>query len=948
MPETRMNASASHTSAKAPETHDRFIWIISIVALLSGLIAVVRYGFLYVEDDRWQILMLAILFGLFTAISVAAMVVARVGKQDTAAYVMILNYMLCFLSYNALVISPLLLVLGLGLLTILTIVIVTLRNRLWLGLVFAILFIGLTLISNQVNLIQRYDPVDRQGMGIIMPIITAFLVIAILVQASTHIRLFRVTIFFRLLVAFMTLTLVSIISVTGWSVSIQIENRRLDTFDRLQTVSLSKISQIDSWLDMMTSTLDSVEANGAIYQRMVALLPAGTSTLNKTNPAADKANLVGQLSRYLGTPPPLFEAIYLVDLNGVVAVSTGQAASDQEMITRFWENVKEGANRPFVSPLVLDRSVPSLPSPVVFVALPVAGTDGNRAGILIGRANNYRMLQILNDHTGLGLTGETYMVGSDRTLLTQVHQAGSNGAIGDKLNTANAVAAQTQLTGEASFINYRNLGVLGVFRRVSRLDAALLSEQEQQEALQPVTATIRSSLIVGLMALLVTITITVFMTRSITIPVRNLAKIASQVASGDLSVRAQVRGDDEIAMLSKSFNAMTEDLNTQVQNLEQRVAERTSELRERAVQIQVAGEIARDVAAVSDQDDVMNRAVNLIRERFGYYHAGIFLVDERREFAILRAAAGETGLAMLERGHRLRIGDSSSGQAPTGIVGYVVAKGEPRIALDVGADAVYFKNPLLPRTRSELSMPLKVRGTDTGTTTVIGALDVQSTEPNAFNQDDIQILQTLADQLAVAIQKTNLLQQYQASVSELEATYQQYTGKAWQEYLAQSRQGLGFRYSHYKVEPLTHQTPEALKALEQKKPVITEVRANSGENQDASRDTTSLAVPIKLRGQTLGVLNLKFLTETVSQETVVLIEGLADRLALALENARLIEQVQRQAERERQVGQIAGKVRATTDIDSILRTAVQELGRSLGVSQAVIQLYRDDESKETA
>ncbi|HIE37864.1 MAG TPA: GAF domain-containing protein, partial [Anaerolineae bacterium] len=155
-------------------------------------------------------------------------------------------------------------------------------------------------------------------------------------------------------------------------------------------------------------------------------------------------------------------------------------------------------------------------------------------------------------------------------------------------------------------------------------------------------------------------------------------------------------------------------------------------------------------------DDLLDRAVNLIRERFGFYHAGIFLLDERGEYAVLRAATSEAGRRMLERGHKLKVGE-------VGIVGYVTSTGQPRIVLDVDTDAIHFKNPLLPETRSELALPLRVGDR------IIGALDVQSVQEAAFDEEDVAILQTMADQLAVAIEKLERAAQIQAEHARLEA-----------------------------------------------------------------------------------------------------------------------------------------------------------------------------------
>ena len=181
-------------------------------------------------------------------------------------------------------------------------------------------------------------------------------------------------------------------------------------------------------------------------------------------------------------------------------------------------------------------------------------------------------------------------------------------------------------------------------------------------------------------------------------------------------------------------------------SLEDRIADSTAELvttnrrnERRARQFEAIAQVARVIATVQELDALLPRITQVISQQFGFYHVGIFMWDENREFAILMAANSEGGQRMLKRGHKLGIGQ-------TGIVGFVAATGTSRIALDVGADAVFFDNPDLPSTRSELALPLRV-GTE-----IIGVLDVQSTEQNVFQDEDTDVLSTLADQVAIAIQ----------------------------------------------------------------------------------------------------------------------------------------------------------------------------------------------------
>ncbi|HNR01053.1 MAG TPA: response regulator [Anaerolineaceae bacterium] len=263
-------------------------------------------------------------------------------------------------------------------------------------------------------------------------------------------------------------------------------------------------------------------------------------------------------------------------------------------------------------------------------------------------------------------------------------------------------------------------------------------------------------LVAGIISLFVVLAASQF-----TKPIIELTKAAGKVAEGDLAVQARVTTDDEIGTLGKSFNTMTLQLRDLVETLESRVRERTRQLAEqnealqlRSRQLQTVADVARNIVSTRQVDSLLELVTRLVSERFGFYHSGIFLLDEASEYAVLRAASSPGGIKMLERKHKLRVGQ-------VGIVGYVTGTGEPRIATDVGADAVFFNNPDLPETRSEMALPLKLGDL------IIGALDVQSIEPDAFTQEDIALFTTLADQISVAIENANAYEVSQQNLEEM-------------------------------------------------------------------------------------------------------------------------------------------------------------------------------------
>jgi GAF domain-containing protein len=388
--------------------------------------------------------------------------------------------------------------------------------------------------------------------------------------------------------------------------------------------------------------------------------------------------------------------------------------------------------------------------------------------------------------------------------------------------------------------------------------------------------------------------------RSIAVPVERLTEGASHLAAGELEERVSIYSEDELGQLAGAFNQMAERLQRFYAELEQRVKERTAEIQRRSIQMTTAAHVARDAAAMLEPHELLTKVVNLISEQFKFYHAGIFLIDSAGEYAVLQAANSEGGQRMLARGHKLKTGQ-------VGIVGYVAATGESRIALDVGEDAVYFDNPDLPGTRSEMALPLKVQDQ------VIGVLDVQSTQEKAFTQEDVEILQILADQIALAIKNAQLLRDSQQALQNMEALYGRQARQSWRMH----QENLAYSYNRVSVDPVP-------------------VRDLAGIPQSER----TLSLPLTFREQVLGHIYLRREDEQEpwNQEDITLAEQAVSQIALALENARLLQEAQRMASREQQINLISTKVRSSTHAETILQNTIRELGRTLGTSRTFIQL----------
>ena len=359
--------------------------------------------------------------------------------------------------------------------------------------------------------------------------------------------------------------------------------------------------------------------------------------------------------------------------------------------------------------------------------------------------------------------------------------------------------------------------------------------------------------------------------------------------------------------VAQELSVSNAELNELHANLEQQVDERTSELQRRASQLEAVSAVARTIASVQDLDTLLPAITKLVSQQFGFYHVGIFLLDQQRQNAVLRAANSSGGLRMLSRQHTLPL-DAHS------IVGYSTSRGEPRIALDVGTDSVYFNNPDLPNTRSEMAIPLRVTGT------VIGALDVQSIETNAFSQEDIGVLATLADQIAIAIENARLFGETKKALNESRIMFEKYTQQEWSSFARQVRPN-GFLFDGKHVVPLDNTS--------KREPIKAVIQTGS---LSLDKPSATIAIPIKLRGQTIGVLDIRAKNgqRPWKQDEIAMLEAAAERAALALENARLIESAQRRAARERAIGDISSRIGSVSNLESILQMAVEELGRKIG------------------
>ncbi|MGQ9833646.1 MAG: GAF domain-containing protein [Candidatus Villigracilaceae bacterium] len=410
----------------------------------------------------------------------------------------------------------------------------------------------------------------------------------------------------------------------------------------------------------------------------------------------------------------------------------------------------------------------------------------------------------------------------------------------------------------------------------------------------------------------------------ITTPLEKLRYAAEAVAQGNWETIVPQKTNDEVGALSQSIYEMSHQLRNAIENLDE-LRTRTKDLSRRIAQLEAITFIAREVARVKHPDTLMRNAVELIRDRFGFYHVGIFLVDETGEYAHLVAATGEIGQTLIENKHQLKVGETS-------IVGTVTATGYPRIIQNVGKDQVYFKNPLLPDTRSEMTIPLRAGNQ------IIGALDIQSTQESAFDEEDIGIMSTLADQLASAIENARLVERLENANKEMRALYEIQKGQNPQ--LWTENEVLAYEYDRFHIRPIDNQIPDTVREQLLSGQTVALDASQAKQIKGVSR--ALLLVPLMLRGQALGAIGLESSDpdHQWTSEEITTVESIATQAAVSLENARLLEEAQQRAFQEKAVNDITARVSSSMRIESVLRTTAQELSRLLQDAEVLIQLNK--------
>jgi GAF domain-containing protein/HAMP domain-containing protein len=692
----------------------------------------------------------------------------------------------------------------------------------------------------------------------------------------------------------------------------------------VSTTGAEQITTINNSISLARASLDAFVANDEINRQLQGMLLRDVRTADLPLPRTSPDEIEVQIERSLLNPASgLYEFVRVLDRDGNVVASTSativsslggsNAEANRAAFTAAQAGVAEGRTQTLtVAPLPDGGGALDYTTALLW-------RDGRPLGYVVGRMSNARVI-----YPGLRFPAEigrelgfSYLVSSTGDLITFPDSRIRAEALGN-INAARAAFAGntgvSSATGSDGTLWYVfNSTVPGApLALSSQLDSAFANQQLSE------LLSVRRFVIFGLSAALGLVGV-FLLTRLIAAPINRLRQTTARMAEGDLATPVpDTKRGDEIGGLARETAALGQKVNLLVSDLENRVIARNRD-------IAATQEIARTAASQVNLQTLMDRVVDLIVASFpALYHAQIFLVDSDREYAVLRASTGEPGRQLLRRGHRLAVGSQS-------VIGQVTDAGDLVVARDTAASPVHRRNEFLPDTRAELAIPLKVG------TLIIGALDVQSRQPDVFTPDLISALQTMADQVSITIQNARLFEEVSRRAVEVDEANKRATLAAWQDFMRDQRalrlsQSAGIKEADTDLlfAPLRQQ------ALDTAEPVIGELTA---------RNTLPVVAPVVLRGQALGTVEWEVPAQSFGAERLSLAQELAGRLAISLENARLFQESRRSAERERLVNSISARITSQTSIEQILQTAVREVGQALRTPQVSIRL-RDDLASE--
>ncbi len=748
-----------------------------------------------------------------------------------------------------------------------------------------------------------------------LEIIIAGIALAVIAIIYIDYRLFnRYRLRTKLIVTFVPLMLLSIIIL---SIFVDRGLNRALTSAANQSLN-SAASEVASRIDtFFTTSIASLSTE--------AQLPDFVAFLDVEYYRPRYANQIEILESLTTKNPHQFILSYaLLNHDGLDIVDTNSSNAGTDESSRDYFKIPVNEREPFISPVLFSEDgVPS-----IYLSAPVFGVNDDVVGVLRVQYDAAILQHLVEQSTGQAGEG-SFAVLFDENLM---HLAHGDEATAPEVNyklltlptntewltqmqaigrvpqgdaetlTSNLPALAEKLTGGEQFFTAEDVAT------GEKLDQVAVTKlksqpwtvaffQPREVFLSPITVQRRHIFLLTIIIALGSIAFAVWLGDIITAPITRLTKVAQKVSKGQLDILASVDGEDEIAELAQVFNHMTGQLRQFITSLEDQVKERTKDL-------SLSMEVGQQAASIREEEKLLPTITQFIRDRFDLYYVQVYYVDDIRRNLVLRQGTGEVGKHLLGRRHKLPIGIGS-------IVGQVASTGQSIVVPNTELNNIHRTNPLLPDTRSELSVPLVVENV------VIGVLDMQDDKAHTFTKENLTVFEAMATQLAIAIDSARQWTAAQESQKQAEQFLRQLTRDAWKKVLIEDYHTSKLGYTYNLSTLSTVEDP---------------ISPSEGD----------VHVPINIQGQTMGYLTLKLPEgRGESGDETLILKAVAQQLAQKIENLRLFEDTQRNAWRNQVISSATSKVWSSAEIETVMKLAVEELGEQLDASNVVIRLGRD-------
>lgn len=385
----------------------------------------------------------------------------------------------------------------------------------------------------------------------------------------------------------------------------------------------------------------------------------------------------------------------------------------------------------------------------------------------------------------------------------------------------------------------------------------------------------------------------------VTLPLDWISYIFDFVVVGSVILAALGQFKFAFLRIIQSMQSALQTVGSERANLEEKVIERTEALENRMNQFRNSAITSRAIAEIQDINELLEVSTKLIAEKFDFQHANLFILDEQKKTAFLQASSSPKGKELIEQLFSTKIDRKN-------LLSTVVHQNRAIITSDTDKK-LFIRDENFPATRSRILLPLTIRNN------VMGLLDLHSETKRTLNMEDVEILQTLADLTAISFDNVRLLNETRNLLTQLEATSSLQTQQIWRKLT--SRELPAYQY-----------TPAGVR------PIFNRERKNQ-ENE-------GLKIPLILAGQSIGSIKLRRKNNQSewTEREKLLVEKIADQISLALENSRLVEEAQKNAARDQMIANISTRIRETLDIQSVTRTAAEEIRRVFDLKEAEIAI----------